>query len=67
MIMSESVGRITRRSVLYEIERDIGATFAIVNGWEMADVYSSPEREHLTVRAHVGLGPMSRTPVRLEL
>lgn len=59
MRMSESVSQVTRRSVLYEIQRDIGARFAIVNGWEMADVYSSPAQEHLTVRSHVGLIDLS--------
>lgn len=57
--MSESVVQVTRRSVLYESESNIGATFAIVNGWEMASVYSSPEREHLTVRSQVGLIDLS--------
>lgn len=59
MRMSESAGRITRRSILYESERAMGATFAVVSGWEMADVYSSPEQEHLAVRSHVGVIDLS--------
>lgn len=57
--MSESVVQVVRRSVLYESEGNIGATFSIVNGWEMASAYSGPEREHLTVRSHVGLIDLS--------
>lgn len=57
--MTESVVQVTRRPVLYESEGNIGATFVIVNGWEMAYAYSGPEREHLTVRAHVGLIDLS--------
>lgn len=57
--MSESVGQATRRSVLYQSERDIGAKFTTVAGWEMAEVYSSAEREHLAVRSHVGLIDLS--------
>ena len=58
MGMSE-ISPIVRRSVLYDSESNIGAAFAIVNGWEMASVYSSPEQEHLTVRSRVGLIDLS--------
>lgn len=59
MGMSESMGQITRQSILYESEKAMGATFAVVNGWEMADMYSSPEQEHLTVRLHLGVTDLS--------
>ena len=57
--MSESIVQVARRSVLYESESNIGATFAMVNGWEMASAYSSPGQEHVTVRSHVGLIDLS--------
>lgn len=59
MAMSESVVQVTRRSALHENEANMGATFAIVNGWEMASAYSDPAREHLTVRSHVGMIDLS--------
>lgn len=59
MTTSEAGETITRRAVLYESERELGATFSIFNGWEMADLFSEPVQEHLAVRSHGGLIDLS--------
>lgn len=57
--MSENSEKITRRSGLFESQRELGATFSIFNGWEMAEVYSDPRQEHAAVRSFGGLIDLS--------
>src|SRR5438552_801578 len=59
MAMREAGEQITRRSVLYESHRELGATFSILNGWEMAEEYSEPVQEHLAVRSYGGVIDLS--------
>jgi glycine cleavage system T protein len=55
MTTLEPLEQIPRASVLRDSENELGATFTILNGWEMPEAYSDPVREHLAVRACGGL------------
>lgn len=59
MTTSEADAMLAKRSVLFESAKELGATFSIFNGWEMADVYSEPVQEHTAMRSHGGLIDLS--------
>lgn len=48
-----------KRSSLYESQKELGATFGIWAGWEMAESYVDHHSEHLAVRESVGLIDLS--------
>ena len=57
--MSETVKGIPKRTLLFEAQQSIGATFAHFGEWEMAEKYTDAVEEHLRVRTTVGLIDLS--------
>jgi aminomethyltransferase len=56
--MPETNQQEVKRSVLYESQSRIAASFAINHGWEMAESYSDPRQEHLSVRSVGGVADL---------
>lgn len=54
-----SVGRVMRRTPLFEVHKSLNAKFTEFSGWEMPIQYSSIVKEHLAVRESVGLFDLS--------
>lgn len=44
-----------QRSVLYDSQSKMTASFGIKHGWEMVECYSDPKQEHLSVRSGGGV------------
>ncbi|HSB12657.1 MAG TPA: aminomethyltransferase family protein [Blastocatellia bacterium] len=57
--MLEESKAVSRTSSLQECQADLGATFASVAGWTMAQFYTDAIAEHLAVRTAVGLVDLS--------
>ena len=57
--MSETVEGLTKRTPLFEAQKEIGASFDRFSVWEMAASYASPDEEHDRVRSGVGLIDLS--------
>ena len=57
--MSETVEGLTKRTPLFDAQKDLGASFASFHGWEMAESYTNPGEEHDRVRSGVGLIDLS--------
>ncbi len=57
--MSETVEGLTKRTPLFEAQKDLGASFGNFYGWEMAASYTNPDEEHDRVRSGVGLIDLS--------
>lgn len=57
--MTEADCRITKRSPLEKSQMEMGATFCLSHGWEMAGRYSGELEEHLAVRTSAGLIDLS--------
>jgi glycine cleavage system T protein len=53
--MSETVEGFTKRTQLFDAQKELGASFARFSGWEMAETYTDPGEEHDRVRSGVGL------------
>ena len=53
--MAETQQQEVKRSVLHESQGGIGASFTISQGWNMAECYSDPKQEHLSVRSSGGV------------
>ena len=56
--MVETNQQEVKRSVLHENQSRLGATFATTYGWEMAEYYTDPTQEHLTVRSSGGFADL---------
>lgn len=48
-----------QRSALYEVHKELGATFTDVAGWELPQHYGNPQVEYAAVRQSVGVCDMS--------
>src|SRR5437867_4008281 len=48
-----------KRSSLHEAQKKLGATFDVIDGWEIARSYSDPLIEHEAVRREAGLIDLS--------
>ncbi len=57
--MSETDEQTIRKSPLEKRQQEIGARFDLYGGWEMAQSYSDPSKEHLAVRTGAGLIDLS--------
>jgi len=53
--MAEAGEQIINRSILYERQREMGASFVVSDGWEVAQSYSDAFTEHQAVRTNAGL------------
>jgi glycine cleavage system T protein len=58
-IMMNSVESGVKRSPLYELQKEMGASFINSHGWEMAQAYKAPNDECRQVREAVGLIDLS--------
>ena len=61
--MSETVEGLTKRTPLFEAQKEMGASFDRFSGWEMAAFYAGPDQEHDRVRSGVGLIDLSHQGV----
>jgi glycine cleavage system T protein len=57
--MSETVESLRKRTTLFDAQKEMGASFDLFDGWEMAAFYTDPDQEHDRVRGGVGLIDLS--------
>jgi folate-binding protein YgfZ len=59
--MSESKEAILKKSQLWQVQKDMGATFGTYDDWEMAETFVDVQKEVQNVRTNVGLIDLSFT------